>query len=159
MHRWSFSRAIAVLGGLSFLAFGMWAMVAPRRFFEAAAAFEPYNQHFVQDIGAFQIGLGVVLVLSVFLARGGALTTGLLGVGVGSAAHVVSHLVGRDLGGTPEVDIPVFAVMTLLLLAGGLDSWRRLPGSRGGETGDVRRYRWPSASRRQAGEAHAPADR
>jgi hypothetical protein len=140
-HRWSFARAVAALGGLSFLAFGMWAMVAPRRFFEAAAAFEPYNQHFVQDIGAFQIGLGAVLVLSVFLARADALTTGLLGVGVGSAAHVVSHLVGRDLGGTPEVDIPVFAVVTLFLLAGGLTSWRRLPGSRGGETGDVRRYR------------------
>jgi hypothetical protein len=101
----------------------------PARFFEAAAAFEPYNQHFVQDIGAFQIGLSAVLLLSAFLAGADGLTTGLLGVAVGSAAHVISHVVGRDLGGTPEVDIPVFAVMTLLLLAGGLDSWRRLPGS------------------------------
>jgi hypothetical protein len=81
-HRWSFSRAIAALGGLFFLAFGTWAMVAPRRFFKAAAAFEPYNQHFVQDIGAFQVGLGAVLVLSVLLARADALTTGLLGVGI-----------------------------------------------------------------------------
>ncbi len=126
-HRWSFSRAIAALGGLFLSAFGLWAMVAPRRFFEAAAAFEPYNQHFVQDIGAFQIGLGAVLLLSVFLAGADGLTAGLLGVGIGSAAHVISHLVGRDLGGTPEVDIPVFAVMTLMLLGGALASWRRAP--------------------------------
>lgn len=126
-YRWPFSRAIAALGGLFLSAFGLWAMVAPRRFFEAAAAFEPYNQHFVQDIGAFQIGLGAVLLLSVFLAGADGLTAGLLGVGIGSAAHVISHLVGHDLGGTPEVDIPVFAVMTLLLLAGALASWRRVP--------------------------------
>lgn len=141
-HQWSFSRAVAALGGLFFLAFGMWAMVAPRRFFEAAAAFEPYNQHFVQDIGAFQIGLGAVLMLPVFIAAADGVTTGLLGVGVGSAAHVISHLVGRDLGGTPEVDIPVFAVMTLLLLAGALASWRRLPArTQRAATGDVHRYR------------------
>ena len=76
-------------------------MVAPRRFFDAAAAFEPYNQHFVQDIGAFQIGLGAVLLLAVLLAGADALTAGLLGVGVGSAAHLISLLVGRDLGGKP----------------------------------------------------------
>jgi hypothetical protein len=39
-------------------------MVDPRSFFTALAAFEPYNQHFIQDIGAFQIGLGAVLLLA-----------------------------------------------------------------------------------------------
>ena len=37
------------------------------------------------------------------------LTIALVGVGVAAALHAVSHIVGRDLGGTPERDIPLFA--------------------------------------------------
>lgn len=60
-----FPRAVAVGAGVFFLAFGLWAMVAPQSFFDPVARFEPYNQHFVQDVGAFQIGLGAVQTLSV----------------------------------------------------------------------------------------------
>ena len=119
-----FPRAVGVIGGVSFLAFGIWAMVGPVSFFETVAAFEPYNQHFLQDIGAFQIGLGAVLLLAAASDRADALAVGLMGVGVGSAAHTVSHLVGQDFGGTPEVDIPVFAVLSLLLLVAGVVRWR-----------------------------------
>ncbi len=114
-----FPIAVSVVGGLFFLVSGLWAMLAPESFFDAAAEFEPYNQHFVQDIGAFQIGLGAVLVLATIPLLGDGLTIGLLGVGVGSAAHVISHLVGRDLGGKPEADIPLFAGLTVLLLVAG----------------------------------------
>jgi len=119
-----FPRTIGVLGGVSFLASGLWAIIAPESFFDAVATFEPYNQHFVQDIGAFQIGLGAVLLLAAIPARADALAVGLIGVGVGAAAHTVSHVVGRDLGGKPEVDIPFSAVLTVLLLAAGLMRWR-----------------------------------
>ncbi|MEX1271449.1 MAG: hypothetical protein WEB55_03255 [Acidimicrobiia bacterium] len=61
-----FPRAVAAFGGLVFLIFGLWAMIAPQSFFDSVAVFEPYNQHFVQDIGAFQIGLGAVLALAWF---------------------------------------------------------------------------------------------
>ena len=118
-------RAVAVGAGLIFLAFGLWAMVAPHSFFDAVARFEPYNQHFVQDVGAFQIGLGAVLILSVIDATRGALPVALMGVGIGSAAHLVSHLVGLDLGGTPETDIPFFAAVTLLLLVTGVMARRQ----------------------------------
>jgi hypothetical protein len=119
-----FSRGVGVVGGIFFVAFGVWAMVGPESFFDAVAAFEPYNQHFVQDIGAFQIGLGAVLLLAGIPARADALAVALIGVGVGSAAHTLSHVVGRDLGGKPNVDIPPFAVLSVLLLAGGLVRWR-----------------------------------
>ena len=115
-----FSRVVAGVGAAFFVGSGLWAMVDPRSFFDAVATFDPYNQHLIQDIGAFQIGLGAVLALAVAFERAGALAVGLVGVGVGSAAHVVSHAVGTDLGGTPETDIPFFAVMTALLLAAGL---------------------------------------
>ncbi|HZB71939.1 MAG TPA: hypothetical protein VE395_07370 [Acidimicrobiales bacterium] len=114
---------VAATGGLVFLALGVWAMADPESFFDRVATFEPYNQHFVQDIGAFQIGLGAVLLLAVGVGRPDALAVALLGVGIGSAAHVLSHLIGHDLGGTPETDIPVFSIATALLLGAGVAQW------------------------------------
>lgn len=111
-----FPRLVARLAGAFLLAVGVWAMVAPESFFDALASFDPYNQHFVQDLGAFQLGLGAVLVLA---ARLDGLSAALFGVGVGMAAHVVSHVLGLDLGGNPTVDIPFFAVLAGLLFAGG----------------------------------------
>ena len=121
---------VALAGGLAFLALGVWAMADPESFFDRVATFDPYNQHFVQDIGAFQIGLGVVLLLAVREGRPDALAVALLGVGIGSAAHVVSHVIGRDLGGSPETDIPVFTVVTVVLLAAGVAQWSRARGGR-----------------------------
>lgn len=109
----------AALGALAFLPPGVWAMVAPRSFFDRLATFEPYNRHFIQDIGAFQIGIGAVLALAGLRPALGALPVALLGSGVGAAAHLVSHIVGRDLGGRPASDIPTFGLIALVLLAAG----------------------------------------
>jgi uncharacterized membrane protein len=121
-------RIVAILLGLGFVAPGAWAMVDPESFFDALAPFKPYNQHFVQDIGAFQIGLGAVLLLASLSTRPDGLTVALVGVGVGAALHAASHIVGHDLGGTPERDIPAFAVMAIALLAAGGLRWRQLRG-------------------------------
>lgn len=118
-----FPRIIAVVGGVSLLGFGLWAMIGPESFFDSLATFDPYNQHLIQDIGAFQIGLGAVLLLAGVIERADGLVVGLVGVGVGMLAHVVSHVVGHDLGGTPAVDIPVLSILGGLLLAGGLVRW------------------------------------
>jgi hypothetical protein len=104
---------------------GLWAMAAPDSFFENAARFEPYNQHFIQDIGAFQIGLGAVLLLAFYRPGKGALAVALVGTGIGSAAHLVSHLSGVDLGGRPSSDVPLFALATVLLIGAGALLWRR----------------------------------
>ena len=120
-HRWA--RAVAGGGAAVFVAFGLWAFADPESFFDQVATFEPYNQHLVQDIGAFQIGLGAVLLLAAVVPRPDALAVALLGTGIGSAVHVASHAIGHDLGGTPEVDIPVFTVLTLVLLVPGLLRW------------------------------------
>ena len=122
-------RVVAILGGVGFVALGVWALVDPQSFFEALARFEPYNQHFLQDIGAFQVGLGVVLLLAGLSVRADGLTGALVGVGVAAALHTVSHIAGRDLGGVPERDIPVFAAMAVTLLAAGGLRWRRVRGA------------------------------
>jgi hypothetical protein len=115
---------VGVLGGLVFLLGGIWAMVAPESFFDTVATFEPYNQHFIQDLGAFQIGLGAVLLVAVLASRADALAVALFGVGIGASAHVVSHLVGRDLGGRPSFDIPSLTLLAVLLLIAGIVRWR-----------------------------------
>lgn len=99
---------------------GIWALVAPESFFSSVAQFEPYNQHFIQDIGAFQIGLATVLILAVVDRASDALTVGLLGMGVGTLAHTLSHIIGRNLGGNPRTDIPLLAILGGLALAAGV---------------------------------------
>ena len=120
-----FPRTVAAIGGFVFLVVGVWAMAAPASFYDQIAGFEPFNRHFLQDVGAFQIGLGAVLVMAAFVSSD-ALVVALIGSGVGAAAHVVSHLVGIDLGGTPSLDIPALSVLGVLLLIAGFARWRRL---------------------------------
>ena len=114
-----FPKIIAIAGALAFVPFGVLAMAAPETFYDQLAVFDPYNQHFIQDIGAFQIGLGAVLLLATFRPRWTSMTVALLGSGVGGAAHAVSHIIGRDLGGRPASDIPLFVTIAVLLLAAG----------------------------------------
>ena len=95
---------------------------APAAFFEAAATFEPYSEHLVRDIGAFQVGLGAVLILSVWVGDG--LVVALGGVGAGSLVHAIGHVIDRDRGGTPAIDIPFFAAVAILLIVVAVLRWR-----------------------------------
>jgi hypothetical protein len=117
-------RIVAASGGAFFLGSGLWAMASPESFFEAAATFEPFNAHLLRDIGAFMVGLGAVLLLAAARPAAEALAVTLFGVGAGSLAHTVSHAVDRDLGGTPAVDIPFWALLSLVLLWAAVASWR-----------------------------------
>src|SRR5688572_4680738 len=58
------ARGIALLAGLFFLGFGLWAFFDPRSFYEQIATYPPYNKHFLHDAGAFQIGIGATLLLA-----------------------------------------------------------------------------------------------
>lgn len=115
-----FSNGVAWLGVAVFGVGGLWSLIAPQSFYDSVALFEPYNQHFLQDIGAFQIGLAAILVLALLDATADALSIALLGGGIASIAHTISHVVGRDLGGSPETDIPLLAILGGLMLAAGV---------------------------------------
>jgi hypothetical protein len=101
----------ALIGGLIGLQ-GIWAFLAPRSFFDALATFEPYNAHFIRDIGSFQIGIGVAGVVGALRTR--ALVVGLAGLATVQAVHVVSHVIDRDAGGRPGFDIPSLAALAAL---------------------------------------------
>lgn len=109
--------SVAWVTAFFWIANGLWAFLAPRSFYDQLATFPPYNVHFIHDIGAFSIGLGAVIAL----ARVGwsALRSALVGVGIGSVVHVVSHLVDYDL--KPSVsDIVGLGLFALITLAAGL---------------------------------------
>jgi peptidoglycan/LPS O-acetylase OafA/YrhL len=126
-----FPKTTAAVGGVVFLLLGLWALVAPASFFDSIAVFEPYNSHFVQDLGAFQIGLGATLVLAAFLTSD-ALVAALIGVGTGAIAHVASHLASLDSGGNPALDVPVLSVLGVLLVVAGGVRWRHIRKGSGG---------------------------
>lgn len=105
---------IALLCGLVTLALGVWSLTAPESF-AAAIAFPPYNEHLLHDLGAFQIGLGVGLLLAPFWSD--ALGVALAGFAVGGGLHAVNDLLDRHLGGH-EVDQWALGALALLALTG-----------------------------------------
>src|SRR5258708_39128264 len=53
-----------VVGGTFTLASGLFSALLPVSFYQAVATFSPYNQHLFHDVGVFQIGLGLTLLLT-----------------------------------------------------------------------------------------------
>lgn len=108
-------KAIAVIGGLTLLGFGLWALADPRAFFDTVATWPPFNRHFIHDIGAFQVGLGLALLLA--LALGDALFVALAAAAAGQTLHALAHWIDRDLGGKPT-DPWAMTALAALFLAG-----------------------------------------
>ncbi|WP_446218638.1 PPOX class F420-dependent oxidoreductase [Micromonospora sp. IBHARD004] len=92
----SIVRVVAGLLGLAAVAVGVWALGWPSSF-SSAVGFPP-QEHFVHDVGAFQLGIGATLLLALIWAD--ALAVALAGYLVGGVAHTVSHVVDADLGGS-----------------------------------------------------------
>ena len=77
---------------------GVWALVDTSSFYDEIATFEPYNRHFLHDVGAFQVGLGSALLFAL-VWRGDALLAALGGGALGTTAHWIAHVGDEDLGG------------------------------------------------------------
>jgi PPOX class probable F420-dependent enzyme len=87
--------ATTVLAGAATVAVGLWALAAPRSFADFVDF--PYHEHFLHDVGAFQLGIGTTLLLAVAWRDGLALA--LAGFLVGNSVHAVNHAVDLHLGG------------------------------------------------------------
>ncbi len=78
-------RVIVVLVGVYLVGFGLWAFLSPASFYDSIAVFPPYNQHFIHDLGALQVGLGAAMMLT--QVWGDALLVVLAGNAVGATIH------------------------------------------------------------------------
>jgi predicted anti-sigma-YlaC factor YlaD len=102
--------AASVVCGLSMLALGCWAFLAPDSFAEFIA-YPPFNEHLIHDAGAFQIGIGTAVLAAVLWSD--ALTVALAGFVTASALHTVSLIVDRHIGGH-NTDAPTLGLLTAL---------------------------------------------
>jgi hypothetical protein len=105
--------AVLAVAGAGMLAAGLWAGVAPRSFARFVAF--PYHEHFLHDLGAFQLGIGVTLLLA--LAWRDAAAVALAGFLVANSLHVVSHAVDQELGGRASDPYAIGAVSLLVAAA------------------------------------------
>ena len=97
------------------LALGLWAILDTTSFYDNIAEFPPYNEHFLHDLGAFQIGLGSALVFAV-VWKGDAILAALGGGAAGAIAHGIVHITDEDLGGRTS-DPYTLGLIGLILLA------------------------------------------
>ena len=109
------ARPLLAVFGAFWLAIGVWAFVAPKSFFDALAEFDPYNRHFIHDVGAMQIGIGLGALTAARTLR--PLVAAFVGLAGFQVMHVVSHIVDRDLGGRPWFDIPSLSLAAVFGLA------------------------------------------
>lgn len=108
-------RVIVVLVGVFLVGLGLWALLSPTTFYSTIALFQPYNQHFLHDVGAFQVGLGTAMLLTQLWED--SLLVVLAGTATGATLHFASHVVDRSLGGHPATDLPFLGGLALLLVA------------------------------------------
>lgn len=109
---------VAVILALGMVGIGVWGMLAPASFAEFTAF--PANDHFVHDIGAFQIGIGATLLLALYWKD--ALAVALAGFLIGNTLHVINHAGDLGLGGHAR-DIWLLALLSVLAAAA---LWLRL---------------------------------
>jgi len=104
--------AVTLLAGVGMVGAGVWTLVAPASF--ARYVEFPYHEHFLHDVGAFQLGIGATLLLALIWSD--ALATALAGFLVGTTVHTVNHVVDLDLGGNAG---QAWGLAAASLLAGG----------------------------------------
>ncbi len=111
--RW-LTTLVLVVAGAFMVAAGVWGLVAPRSF--AGFAGFPYSRHFLHDAGAFQLGIGVTLLLAAAWADAAAVV--LAGFLVTNTVHTVNHIVDLDVGGHARDawGIGLLSVLTLAAL-------------------------------------------
>ena len=113
MDRMKVARGVALAVGFVFVASGLWAFLAPQSWFDNLGNYPPYNKHFVHDLGAFQLGLGGMALLSLLWKA--PLLAALAANGIAAIFHFASHVIDRDLGGrsTDPFMLGLFALLVL----------------------------------------------
>lgn len=110
MNRNPYVTFVTLLGALATAAAAVWCLAAPGSFADRVNF--PRHEHFVHDLGAFQLGLAVSLLLALVWADG--LATALGGFFVANAVHTVNHAADLDLGGR-DTDPWLIGAMAVLV--------------------------------------------
>ena len=102
-------QGIVVLG-VTQLAIGVWLLVSPDSFVDTFADFGPADSHFLRDIGTFQAGLGIALIVAAGRPRWR--IPMLFAALAQTALHTINHLF--DISGTDPAWQGYFNFISLL---------------------------------------------
>lgn len=86
----------AIVAGGFMLIFGVWSLMFSRSFANLID-FPPYNVHLLHDVGGFQIGIGVSVLVSLIWSD--SIGVALVGFIVAGTIHSMNHALDRPLGG------------------------------------------------------------
>ena len=107
--------AALIAAGATSVLFGLWAFLSPGSFYDVIAAYPPRNDHFLRDIGSFEVGLGAA---ALYGARRAAWRTPMLGiVAVQYALHAISHLIDVDATDPKALGVVNFVLLTTAAVA------------------------------------------
>ncbi len=112
-----FAQGLVALMGVFYTATSVAQLFAPQWFFEHIGYFPPFNRHYVGDLGAFTMAMGVGLL---FAAREPSAHRGLIGVvALGSIIHVLNHLyddwLNAGLSLTQTVPLALLALVMVMV--------------------------------------------
>ena len=102
---------VLLLVGASQVLTGVWVLADPGSFYDVIATYEPRNDHFLRDVGSWNVALGLAALYGARRASWRAPMLGILAVQFG--LHSVSHLI--DIG---DADPEALGVFNFVLLAG-----------------------------------------
>lgn len=104
---------VTALVGVTIIGIGIWCLIGPASFADAVGF--DVHLHFLHDVGAFQLGLGVTLLLALIWAD--ALATALAGFIVANTVHTLNHATDLDLGGSVAQAWALGALSVALVVA------------------------------------------
>jgi PPOX class probable F420-dependent enzyme len=109
----AYAVGVTLVAAVFTLVAGVWALFWPGSFADVVRF--PEHTHFLHDIGAFQIGIGVTLALAVLWRD--PLAVVLTGFLVGNTIHAINHAVDLDLGGR-DSDPWLLGLVSVLVAVG-----------------------------------------
>jgi predicted anti-sigma-YlaC factor YlaD len=108
-------RAVLLIAGVSQLLIGAWAFAAPGSFYDLAATYPPENDHFLKDIGSWNVALGLAAVIA---ARTPSWRAGMLAVlAIQYGLHAASHAIDLDQAESRSAGI---VTLVIQIVAAGL---------------------------------------
>jgi hypothetical protein len=109
---------VVAASGAFYTLTGLALLFAPEWFFENIGHFPPFNRHFIGDIGAFLIPLGLGLLLAARAPRRHRLLIGV--AALGSVIHLLNHLYDDALGNAWSLEHFLRETLPLALVAAAL---------------------------------------
>jgi hypothetical protein len=111
-------QGVLLLAGTGSLLAGAALMLAPGWFFEHIGPYPPFNRHYAGDLGAFNVAIGLALLLAVRDPPGRHLLVGIAALGniLHAANHVHDAMVDR-VGIERWLRYDLATVMTAIVLA------------------------------------------